>query len=314
MFDRKIMAQVAEMFYVYGMSQTEISKRLNFSITKVCRIIKEARKKEIVRFLIEDLCIRHYELEEKIKSNFKLKEAIIYANNHTDKISNNIIFDEVGKIGAQFLERNLSDNMNIAVGSGRSLYFLAKNIYNQNRNNVKIFPSNLPVDYKDPDLQSNNIARIISEKLGGNYYPLNLSIFLYDTKNKNYYLKKMLFDGIIKDMSEIDFHYSSLGSFYGDFESLLLAGLKPDFFNQAKSKHVIGEYGLNLFNKNGEFVKIDFQEKLLYLDINEILKIKNRVLVSFGKYKVVPMRSLLKSGVIDIVVTDSKTAEDILNI
>ena len=65
-----VIAEVARMYYVEGMSQLDIANILFFSKAKVSRALRIAREKNIVEFQI------NYPLKRSIKLETKLKRSV----------------------------------------------------------------------------------------------------------------------------------------------------------------------------------------------------------------------------------------------
>ena len=65
-----VIAEIARMYYVEGMSQQEIANMLFFSKAKVSRALKIAREEKIVEFQI------HYPLKQSVASGDRTKAQI----------------------------------------------------------------------------------------------------------------------------------------------------------------------------------------------------------------------------------------------
>lgn len=72
-----IILKAAYLYYIKGLSQNEISDKLQVSITTVSRFIKKAKDEKIIEFVIKDPYIECIHLEEKLKETFGLKDVII---------------------------------------------------------------------------------------------------------------------------------------------------------------------------------------------------------------------------------------------
>ena len=53
-------------------------------------------------------------------------------------------------------------------------------------------------------------------------------------------------------------------------------------------------------------------DRVINLPIEEIKKMKNKIAIVFGKDKIAAARGFLKTGICDVFITDSVTAEAIL--
>ena len=72
-----VIAEIARMYYVEGMSQLEIAELLFFSKAKVSRALKIAREQNIVEFHINYPLKQSTLLEVELKRKFGLVDAVV---------------------------------------------------------------------------------------------------------------------------------------------------------------------------------------------------------------------------------------------
>src|SRR6202048_4499611 len=73
----RLMAKVARMYYDQGIRQQEITERLDINKSKISRMLKRARKANIVRISVTTPAGFFPELEDALESRFQLKEAVV---------------------------------------------------------------------------------------------------------------------------------------------------------------------------------------------------------------------------------------------
>lgn len=97
-----LLAEVACDYYERGLDQNAIADRLCLSRTRVSRLLEEAEEKGIVniKVSINYPFERHYELEERFKSRFALKEVRILNNRNREKFT---IPDDVSSLAASYI-------------------------------------------------------------------------------------------------------------------------------------------------------------------------------------------------------------------
>ena len=116
-----VIAEVARMYYVEGMSQLDIANILYFSKAKVSRALRIAREEHIVEFQINYPLKRSIKLETELKRRFGLKETLVvtdlYENRNTD-----ISIKRIGEMAASYLDEILKDGDSIGIAWGRTMY------------------------------------------------------------------------------------------------------------------------------------------------------------------------------------------------
>lgn len=309
MVDERLIARVAELYYMHNISQYELAKKFNFSKAKVCRIIKDAKKKKIIQFSIKNFDTRTIDLEKRLEEKFKLREVIIYSNSDGKEYDENLVFQEIGLLGAQFIERILKDNLNIALAWGKTIYYVIKNIKIDKKYDVNIFSTLGGVSITKTEYQNNNLVQMLSEKIGGISYPVYLPLMLEKAEHKkllsgNHDIKK-----ILGNTSKIEYYFAGVGNITENSRMYTLGGFNLNFLHELRDKNVCGEIGLNFYDINGNFINVGIEDRIFNLDIEEIKKIKNTVIIAFGKLKIDPILGFLRTGIANILITDSITAQ-----
>ena len=109
-----VIAEVARMYYIEGMSQLDIANMLFFSKAKVSRALRIAREEGIVEFHINYPLKRSMRLESELKRRFGLQEALVvtdlYSNQNTD-----ISIKRIGEMAASYLDEILKDGDTIGL-------------------------------------------------------------------------------------------------------------------------------------------------------------------------------------------------------
>lgn len=307
--DERLIARIAELFYVHDINQYEIAKKFNFSKSKVCRIIKEAKQKGLIQFSIRDFNKRQIELEKKLEDKYGLKEVIIYFNSGDKDYDENLIFQEIGKLGADYFNRILENNINIALTWGKSLYYLIKNIQVEKKyRNINIFSTLGGVSLTTAEYQNNNLIQILNDKIGGAYYPIYLPLILESKEHKELFVADNNIKEILGGVSDIDYYFAGLGAISESSRMYKLGGFDKVFLKELSDKKACGEIGLNFYDIDGNFINTSIDGRTVHLGIEDIKKMKNKIIISFGKSKVLSIKGFLKTKIADVLVTDSTTA------
>jgi len=75
----------------------------------------------------------------------------------------------------------------------------------------------------------------------------------------------------------------------------------------------VGELIGRVFDKNGEAMTSEIDERLIGLTLDEIKEIPKKVGVAFGEEKVEAIYTAISNDLIDVLITDSLTAEQLLS-
>jgi len=312
MRDERIIARVAKLFYINDASQYEIAEKFNFSKSKVCRLIKEAKKRNIIEFSIKKIDKRSLDLEQEVEKAYSLREVIIFYNSDVKNYNEEILFQEIGKLGADYIKRVVEDKLNLALTWGKTLRYIIKNIRFDKKYKINVFSTIGSVSLTETENQAANITQMFCEKTGGSCYPIYLPLFVKTPELKEALMYANDMSKIIGDSSKIDYYFTSLGAISKISRMYTLGGFDLEFLNTLIEKKIIGEIGLNFYDINGNFINAGMENMTIKLSVDEIKRIKNKIVIAFGPEKIDPIKGLLKTGIADVLITDSKTAEKIL--
>jgi len=312
MIDERLVARIAELFYVQEMSQYEIAEKFNFSTAKICRLIKEARKRDLIEFKIKKFDRHFLEIENELEKKYGIREVIIYHNPDSWDYGEDMLFQKVGALAADYFKRIIKDDLNIALAWGKTLYCFIKNIKHEKKNRVKVFSTLGGANLITPEYQNNYLVQLLSEKVEGSAYLIYLPI-TFDNPREALLKKESNIEEFLGSTSKIDYYFHGIGSVSDKARLYPHHGWNQGFLKKLWDKNVVGEIGFNFFDINGKFIKTEMDNRSVRIHYKDIKKIKNKVAIVSGKEKIIPLKSYLKTGFCDVLITDSETASAVLD-
>ncbi|MFD2628925.1 sugar-binding transcriptional regulator [Oceanobacillus kapialis] len=306
----RLLSKIAFMYYMDNMSQQEISRRLNFSRSKVSRLLVEAREREIVQIHIDAPVTRCFDLEKQLEDKFGIEEAIIVPV-YSEKEEN--ILKSIGKAGADYLTDLVKDGMTIGFSLGRTLKFVTDFLSDNQQIDCDIVPiigGNWPGIQADID--ANTICQKAAEKLGGNYFPLYAPAIVADQQLKESILRDSTIQNVLNKALQPDITIASVGVESSFFAHANL--LTEEEKDQLKKEGVVGEVACWFFNSEGEIPNLSIHNRVVGPSITEINKQSKVILVSGTDYKKEAIASALSGNWVDTLITDESVAEFLLNV
>jgi|GEM_PF-3428687 len=312
MIDDRLVARIAELFYIQEVSQYEIARRFDFSTAKVCRLIKEAKKREIIEFKIKKFDKRFIELESEVEKKYGIKEVIIYYNSDTKDYDEDILFQKVGSLAAEYFRRIIKDDLNIALVWGKTLYHFVNNIKSEKKHNVKVFSTLGGANLIPPEYQNNNMVQMLSERVGGSAYLIYLPL-VFENPIEELLKKESNIEEFLGSTSKIDYYFHGVGTVSEKARLYPHHGFDQGFLKSLWDKKIVGEVGFNFFDINGNFIKTELDDRSIKLNSDQIKKIKTKVAIVCGKDKINPLIGYLNTGFCDVLITDSETAFSVID-
>ena len=109
---------ILTLYYVEGLTQTEIAKRLGFSTAKVNRLLLQAREQGYVSITIRTPFQQLFDLEDRLKAVFGLQDAIVIP---AVAESGSSPLNALGTLAANYLLAHLHDGDVLAITPGTTV-------------------------------------------------------------------------------------------------------------------------------------------------------------------------------------------------
>ena len=321
MRDERFMMKVVKMYYKSGMSQVDIGKQLNVSRMTVARILEQARKEGYVQIHLnfpENSVVNE---EEVLEDKFGLKEAIIaYPRDEEDLI------EEIGFLTSDFMIRTLNHNTTMALTKGITLQKVMQYLEKDMRirmkkfKNVKIVPlsgsDNPPEDADEIYRQaySSSLIDAVAGILKVKAYQVMAPLIVANGQVKKHFIEEKSVHQVITMARNADIAVFGIGSFDGNTTIQNTDIIPPEEYEHLKEKGGVGEVLCQAFDIDGNFVQDDFYYRLITVSLDDIRKIPVRVGVAYGENKKEAILGALRSGLVNVLITDMEVAEYLINV
>ena len=133
----RLINTILTLYYVEGLTQTEIAQRLGFSTAKVNRMLLQAREQGYVNITIRTPFQQLFELEDRLKAVFGLQEAIVIP---AVAESSSSPLNALGALAADFLLAHLRDGDVLGIGGGSAISAIVQAIEPVRPYQVEVVP------------------------------------------------------------------------------------------------------------------------------------------------------------------------------
>ena len=189
------MNTILTLYYVDGLTQTEIAQRLSFSTAKVNRMLLQAREQGYVTITIRTPFQQLFDLEDRLKAVFGLQDVVVIP---AVAESGSSPLNSLGAAAAEFLLSHLRDGDVLGIGGGSAVHALYQAISPARSYKVEIVPL-IGAVQGEITTDSNYLAAHLAERLGGKAYQLHAPVIV-DSREQCETLKSM---GPVKDILDI---------------------------------------------------------------------------------------------------------------
>lgn len=317
--DYKKMVECAMLYYENKLSQIDIAQQLKITQSTVSKLLKQARKEGIVHTSIKPNYFR--QLEHHLKTYFNLLDVhVVHSSDYDfDKTGGNLS-KTLGITTARYFENLMRDENReggkIGIGGGYTMFEFV--------NAVSIVPICLKVypllAWGDHDLRihvkhASSIVTMWWAKQIDNIEAYKLEY--PPVKNKKTCLNKAM-SNILHEMDNIDIILASCGHIDDDSTFAALVkniGLDP---NLLKNEGVIGDFIGYPITYEGTVIDAEIAKNffdlvyfpLSFSRISQLAKDNSKriILTAGGRKKIHTIAALLKGGLMNVLITDDKSA------
>ena len=164
------------------------------------------------------------------------------------------------------------------------------------------------------DYNPNFIVKLISEKLTCDYLQLNSPIVVEQKGLKEKLLSEKSIKEIIKRICLSEVIFTCIGPIENNKRLLQSNIISKKSFEELLNRKAVGEMCGRFFNAEGKIAYPSLDNKIIGIEFNDFLNIKRRIAVAGGPVKGLPIFYALKNKLINTLITDIFTAQEILKL
>ncbi len=312
------MVRVAWLYYVGGLGQEEIARRLGVSRFKITRMLAQAREAGIVTISIRHATTATLVQAEKLCQRFDLRECIVTPPMgplpDKDKIDSTLpdaAQRAVGIAAARFLGRRLHKKapVTIGVGWGRTLAALADSFSGVHQPRAR-FVSLMGSLTRNSATNPFDVVLNLARSCGGEAYYFPAPFVANSQQDLGVIMSQQIVRETLELARAADFYIVSLGECTEQsliYRSGLISEAELASLQQAGA--VADTTGLFL-DREGRLVDADITRRTAGVGADELRR-HELVLLATGVGKAMAVTALLKSGMVDRLIIDGDLAQRI---
>ncbi|MGM0214396.1 sugar-binding transcriptional regulator [Enterococcus sp. AZ109] len=310
--DRRLLIEIASMYYEEGAKQSEVAKKFNISRSLVSKYLSKARKLGLVEIIIHDDLAHPYRLlEEKIVEQYGLQEVICIAPTGVEMLGKRI-----GTAAAKYLARILQPGQKVGVSAGTVVHEAAMNFSPKNQlENVKFIPLVGGLGQEHMALQANVVCELFAKKSDSIAVELHAPITVDSAAAKQVFMEQSFIKRVFDEGKQADVALVGVGGVpaYSTMTKTYLLADSDQMKVELSDRKIAGDICYNFIDQEGKLADCTWNERVLAIDLADLKNIPTRIGVSGGKEKVGGIRAALKAGLINVLITDEETAKALLD-
>ena len=302
--EKTLMWEAATLYYEKKYTQQEIAGLMDLSRQTVSKLLGDAVKENIVQIKIHDPKQGCQELEDLLCSRFGLSSAVVCPVSRKSDALRQLMTVKaaVGHI-APILKQG---GKKIAVSWGRTMNELIDQLPEMRTGGNLVFPLLGATDVEDPCFSSNEIARKLADKTSSAaqyaWFP-----YLTEAEEDYFLLKKTGYYKKVQELwNKIDLALVGIGNtdIVSMFGSIIGCSVNTG--------QITGDISTHFFDKDGHFTASC--QNTLCASVQNIKDAGQTIAIACGSDKTDAILGALKTGLLNILITDEHTAKEILEI
>ena len=273
---------------------------MGVSRAKVIRLLEEARAQGIVQFSFRKNDSQRVSAEQLLIDRFGLKDAFVVPT----PLDSSAINQSIAQGAAHYVSDHLREDGYLNIGYGdtvsRMLGFLAKN----REESLNVVSLTGGVSYYLPSV-------------GTTAYSMHLFLTPSPLVVSSRQVRDALLDEkSLQDVSTMteyaDMSVVGIGAAVEGATVLRNGILNEGELTVLKMQGAVGDVLNHFMDKDGNLIQTEIEDRVISTDLDKLRQLKNVVGVAGGKDKVTAIKAVLNDGYLNVLITDSDTAAELL--
>lgn len=304
----KAAVTASRLYYIDKLSQTAIAKKLEISRPTVSRLLQLAQDQGIVQITINNPFEQASTLPSQLANKYGLQKVLV-----ADQVgeSYEIILNQIGKLCADYLTSVVQDDDTIGLTWGTTMAAIARHLPPSDKKNVHTVYLKGTVS----NSMRNNYSAIITQRFNRAFHTqteiLPVPVIFDNQKTRDLVLKDQFVRRIIQQGRDCQIALFTVGTTRP--EAMLF---QLGYFNEDQTKfletHAVGDILSQFIDQKGQLAAPAIAKRTVSLDLNELRKKRQSILVAGGVSKLPAIHAALMGHYANVLITDLRDAEQLL--
>lgn len=307
--NRRLVIKICELYYYGDLSQKQICGKLGISRPQISRILKDARSNGLISITINNPYGKETALERALVQRYDLTDALVFDTGELDEKEAML---EFAKQAADQIDVYLPQQGSIGIMSGRTIAHLISQIQCTDKRKLEFVPLIGGIGSGGADWHANIIAKAFADKSGSDYYLLNAPVLVKNEASKEILLSEPGIAIVLQKGGNCDVAILGIGQVNESSASVVAGSLTIAELGALQEAGAVASVCGSYVTKDGEIIENDVTKRTIGQTLKTI-KNSKRIAIARGKGKADAIRAVLAGKHIDILITSSDAAREILN-
>ena len=300
--------KICYLYYQEEKTQEEISELFGVSRFKISRTLKEAKHKGYVTITINDPKDDLTEIEIKLANKFDIEQAIVVKIN---EFSEKTALDQVAEAAARYLGKIVVNYHIMGVTWGYTVYHVVNKLIPIEVNHLTLVQIGGGLGTIE-GTDNNMLTMMLGQKLGAKAHVIPAPIIVRNRSLRDTLFKEKKIQQTLEIAKKADLVLFGVGMI-GREGMLWQSGfLKDTDTANLKKAGAVGAICGRFFDAGGQKCWGELDDRTIGLNLAELRNIKHKICVATGKEKIDAILGALRGKLLNVLVTDERTAVSLL--
>lgn len=295
------------MYYKQGLSQKEISAKLNISRPQISRIIAAANERNLITVRFNYPNAEEFDYQEAIREKYGV-ESIVY---DLDEFSDEYKLINFARMCSDYLSIVIKDGYRVGVMASRTLRVVAENMPSGKYRGLQFVPLCGGYTGSGKDWYSNSVAQCFASRMNGKSFVFNAPQFVLNAKTKKALYEEPSIKQVVEMIPNCDLSLVGIGNLEAFSTGIIATGMSEQDIVELKSLNAVANVCSSFLDANGTCIATQLADRILGAKVDDLRKSK-RIAIAYGEGKTKAIVSALRGGYIDVLMTSLDTAKKII--
>lgn len=306
----RLVYRIAQAYYEDGLTQQEIAGRFGISRIKVSRMLARALQEKIVRISLVSPGDLYPELEKHLEEKYGLKEAVVV---DADRDRQELLEEALGRAAAGYLLSTLQGNEVVGLTWGRALLSMVNAIHTVQMPGLQVVQLLGGLGEPEAGFHGADLTRRLAQFFSTRPRLIHAPGIVASGETCSELMQDIQVSSTLELASRADIALVGIGLF-APGSPLLRSGTILSEADQEllSSLGVVGDISLRFFDREGNFVSSEIDRRIIGLTSEQLKKIPVIIGIGGGKEKYPAIRAAVSGRLLQVLVTDRHTAENLV--
>lgn len=287
-------------YYMENYTQHQIAEAMGLSRAKVIRLLEDAKTDGIIQFNFRKDDSTRVSLEKNLVAAYGLNDAFVVPT----PLNEATLTHTISRAAALYVSDHLRPGGYLNIGYGDTVSSMLGYLAKEHEDPINVVSMTGGVSYYLPSVSSTAYAMHL--------FLIPSPLIVSSSEVRDALLGEKSIQEIYAMTEHADMSVVGIGAAVEGATVLRNGIIRESELAILKMQGSVGDVLNHFYDSEGNPITTEIENRTISTDIEKLRTMKNVVGVAGGSEKVAAIKAVLRGGYLNVLVTDSKTAEELL--